>query len=41
MLEDKAASMRAAGSSNKLLKVKSKRFPTTYFEEKENGVEIS
>ncbi|WP_456153139.1 hypothetical protein [Mogibacterium sp.] len=41
--EDKAASMRAAGHYDAVTsatKVKSKRFPTTYFEEKENGVEI-
>ena len=40
---DKAASMRAAGQYDAVTsatKVKSKRFPTTYFEEKENGVEI-
>ena len=40
---DKAASMRGAGQYDAVTsatKVKSKRFPTTYFEEKENGVEI-
>ncbi|ASS37964.1 hypothetical protein [Mogibacterium pumilum] len=40
---DKAASLRAPGQYDAVTsatKIKSKRFPTTYFEEKENGVEI-